>query len=495
MLVLTNPVRLYGKKVITDLISRRGAPDQYTTPFYGMESVFLKWSGYKDVSELPATLDYICELEPDFNADNSQPLQHSLDEFDPIKYAEEEAGERLPMYKATESDPNNFRVYYRRLEDINEEYLKNYIGYIAYRMCYQAKNSRSIGGLNRLHQVQPTLVDVNEDEESELADTVVFDNTDRITEAEIEYANDHLGYTLKRLHNLSKQIGIHIISYIGAYLRAKAMNDKKRQSGSIKRLTSNDVITCGVYLCDGHGNATKRIEVKNKNKHAIDAYNWIMGLDNTYSAYIKDYYSLLHYCDVLSIDLINDDTLPSIGSDIVDKLIIKTVTPNKQYNEQIFKALKDNNPTIVKKTNELSDIIEATVSLVDEACSDENANNVFYNIVNQYVNYTPEDARALGVNLYVGVMRMMYPTFNVDPAKISWREGYLHYSEELVILDACYINPKETYEENRFLISELGVVVKLSTVGKLLYMFTRNALSNLYKINHPSDDNKFDTWC
>ena len=84
MLVLTNPVRLYGKKVITDLISRRGAPDQYTTPFYGMESVFLKWAGYKDVSELPATLDYICELEPDFNADNSQPLQHSLDEFDPI---------------------------------------------------------------------------------------------------------------------------------------------------------------------------------------------------------------------------------------------------------------------------------------------------------------------------------------------------------------------------------------------------------------------------
>ena len=487
MLLLTNPYHLYGKKVIVDLLSRSGAPGPNNTIYYGMEHLFTKYAGIKDTSELLASLDYYFDTEDDFNADKVQPKQFRLEEFNETEYEEEEKDERGEPYSTLKDDPKTFDGYYRRLEDIHSEYIVRYVSNIIYRCAYQGNSSRSISGLRKKHIIQPTLVDVNDDEETEYADTVTYENVDRYSDAEIEYAKDNLNYTLKRLHNLSKYMGVHMLSYISAYERAKDYNIRRRLSGSTKTLTSNDVIAQGVYLCDKNGNFTKRVEIKNKNKHAVEAFEWIKGNNENLSAYIKDYHDLLYYCDVLSIDIINDTELYKIGSSTISQLVVKTVTPNNQYNDQIFKALKANNNTLVESNQlTLEDIIENTVNLVDEACEIDNSKNVFYNITHHNTPYTIDDLHKSGIKLFVNIANYLGMDLDFSGGNFSWKDGYLHYQENLVILDTDLLKADTHFKLNKFIISELGYAIKLTDDDKLIYMSAEVGLYNFNQMTNPN---------
>lgn len=492
MILLTVPIRLYGQNVIVDLVSRSSAPGPKNFPFFGMESLYNKWSGNVQ-NDIEVSAEYIFANCEDFDADHVQPVQVSDVEFDENSYDLEEKGEYVPQYSTMTDDPHTFNKYLRRLEDINVVYLERYLGNIVFRMCYQSGSTKSIAAIKAKHTVQPTLVD-DDDDVTELADIQLEEIHDDWSDKDRQNALRELPYVLKRLHTLSIYMGVHILSYISAYTKAKDRNFRMRTSGSQKTLTSNDVILQGVYLADKYGNAVKQVEVKNKNKKAVQAFEWITKRTPVYSAYLQDYYDYMHYCDVLNIDILNDD-MSKYGFVFAQGLVVTTVTRNSQFNNQIFESLRLNSTTVPEEPDSSLDIVENTMSLVLEAFERE-SNSLFYNAAQGNLTVPISSLRADGIKLFVNVMTHgeKNPPDLLN-CKLEWIDGYLYYDGKLVILDTKYTHPT-SYVIHSFIISEIGVAIMLSDKDIFNYLPCAMALSNFsnYYLQHITDKRTISDW-
>lgn len=483
MIVLTNQILLYGKKVITDLATRVG-PSTVDSYSYGLGMQYQVRAMWTE-PDTEVNIEMLFNEQADFNADTKQP--HLPEgEYDADVEAEEYSVG--PKFNPAQ-DSTDFDGYYRRLEDIAPEYLEAYIGNLVYTIC------RRNGGLRAYrakHMEQPVLISQGDTEDyTELADLQLLkDERDWPLESK-QTALQRLPYVLKRLHNLSRYVGIHMLSYIVSYLKARDRNENLRSIGSQKVLKKNSVIDEGVYLCDKAGDIKKKVLVQNKNKRAEEAFDWITGVSSNYQAYYQDYLDLVAYIDILNID-INEDDFTSYQSSFMDKLIVTIVTPNVQYDKQIYNAIlnNDSNP-VVQEEDE--DPILCTISTFSQIRAlDENLQ--FYDSKRNYFTeqFILEKAKALHY-----VYNLMYLDKSVDKNAYRWNNGYLFHNNELVIISANCLSEPDTsvFLDDRCLIHESGYCVQISTQLNLFAMQIFDAYENLQnKIRPKDEDFKYNRW-
>lgn len=475
MLVITNPVQLYGKKVITDIALRVGEHNKDNFSYGpGMRHVLSKF--WKDSEDTSSILEEHFEAQKDFDCDVIKSSM-SADDVDDGNEEEDTFAQYDPA-----KDPVDFKEYNRRLEDIAPKYIEDYLGNVIYNICY---HDSTLKRYQKKHQVQPCLIGDGDDGDdfTELAD-LQLEEKDEWSLGQKQNAQRNLSYVIKRLHNMSRLSKVHMLSYIAAYERAKIVIDKNHTSGGSRSLSDNVVISQGVYLCDQYGNITKKVSVENKNKRAKGMFDWIVGRECEFSAYYPDYLNFIHYCTVLDINIVDDD-MTKYQASFVDNLTVTTVTPNRQYVPAVYQALKEN-AVNVEPSRPVVDIIQNTVESFKQLCStNQNIRNAIYQFTDAerrvYLNYAT----------YIYSYYMYSQTQQaLSPSKYSWNNGFLHYDGNLVILPANWLGASKRTQlpDNRAIISELGYVIALSSTEDVYFLSIDNAYSNVKNISTYHDD-------
>ena len=484
MIVLTTDIDLYGRKVITDLALRTGMSTKNDFS-YGLGCNYVVNKYWHDTEDTSANLEDLLEKQTDFDADVVQPC---FSEEDYPENRQDGDAEDISANTARYNprrDPINFDGYYRRLEDIAHPYLEAYIGNIIYNICY---TKTGVKKFNKQHVIQPTLSysDDDDDDFTELCDLQVEVNDDWSLETK-QRASQNLPYVIKRLHNMSCYTKVHMLSYISAYIRAKNKLTRDLQTGSSRQLKANDVIREGVYLCNEFGAITKQVKVENKNKRAQNMFTWITGNDSHYQSYYMDFQNYVHYCEVLNIDIVTDD-MTKYGPDFVRGLIVTIVTPNAQYNKQVFNALQQTSQSV--KEEETVNPISNTITSFEQVCvTDAKFADVISKCNDTLIRTNKEYSETL-LNLYY----MYYLQSAMSLQKVTWVNGWLCYDGKLQVFP-CNCVSKEGYYSEQFIVNELGYCVQLTADIDLFYMTTNNALDNiLNKLINKDTDYKYNDW-
>lgn len=481
MIILTNPISLYGKKVVVDLATRSGEAkeDDYSCTL-GLNYVVNKyWSG----EDTEASIEMLFADQTDFNADIVQPHMND-DEYSDV--IEQEEYNKVARYNPA-VDKTDFDKYFRRLEDIAWQYLEKYVSNLVFTVC---KYNGGAKAFEALHREQPTLVSNDDSEEfTELADLQLYGNENDWSPDVKQTAITKLPYVLKRLHNLSCYCGVHMISFIVAYLKAKERNMNARISGSQKSLKKNAVISEGVYLCNEYGDITKKVTVQSKNVKAAKMFDWIIGMDKDFKAYYQDYLNFVHYCNVLNVDLLNDD-MTKYASEFMSKLVVTTVTPNNQYDKQVYEAiLRNSSVTEVPVVRTFEETLLNTFNTFNQICS-TNANIQSYVQRHDYITSKQNMDMAMSIyNLY----SIIYLKQATDSTKYSWENGYLYYDDTIAVVTASFLGEAD-YDEV-CVISELGYCVQLTESLGVYVMVLRNALNNITnKVVNKDPDYRYESW-
>jgi len=471
MLIINNPIRLYGRKVVTDLALRSGSvtANSFSNSTGLAVMVDKMWS-----EPTFASKEAMFQQQVDFDADKIQP---HYKEYDYAKEIEEYEYEE-PYNPAV--DKTDFDRYYRRLEDIDGEYLEKYVSNLVYTIC---RRSGGVKEFNYQHAVAPTIYDVEDNTASELADLETDGQKDAWSESAINEALTNLPYVLKRFNNLSRLTGIHILSFVCSYMLAREENKQLQQAGSTKLLKRNAVISKNVWACDKLGNATHRVEVSNKNQHAYFVFDWIEGNIDKYQAYREDVINFMHYARVLNLDI--TENMERYGTEFLSKLAVVTLTPNTQYNPDFYNALLTGGSVASMIS---STAIQDTVSLFSELCTTDDM------LIKVQANYT-----VIKQQQHLIKARELYCAYalsqgeTVNPETLEFFNGYLHRDGKLVTVSSS-IYGNTIFKDTRCLISELGFLVHVTTTITThllsIYLAYDNMLAKLGKLV----DHKIESW-
>lgn len=470
MLIMTNLIQLYGRKVVTDLALRSGLANAKSySPNQGLAPLVDKlWS-----EPTFASKEALFEKQVDFDADVIQPHLDVYDTDEEAEYAKE-----------TRYDPAvdklDFNKYYRRLEDIADEYIETYVGNLVYTIC---RLSGGVKSFNYSHAIAPTLRDLEDGSAIELADLELDYSKNEWSDSEVKKALSQLPYVLRRFLNLSCYTGIHVLSFVCSYLIAKEKNRLARQSGSVKTLKKNAVISENVWACDSIGNATKKIEVSNKNLKAYELFDWMEGTLNKYPAYQDDVTNFIHYVKVLNLDITED--MSKYGSDFIRGLTVVTLTPNSQYNQNVFNALAQGTPVYTPVTDKVTSTITRFNELVI-------SNDVISKVAEGFDYNQRVRNFELAKSLHYGYMMALGKIgekFNYE-----FYEGFLHCNGELAII-GCGMISNTAFSDGRVLISELGYCVAVSDSLVLDLMTLSNAKDNmLIKVTRNTEESLEGWW-
>lgn len=459
---------------MTDLALRSGSatPNDFSR-YKGLNNIVKQYY----TGDTLASLEYLFQRQKDFDADACQPHTDVLGDYNKDEEREEY---EIGTYYNPNVDKTTFSDYFRRIEDIRIEYLEDYLANLVFTV-FQRSGSGGVLEYNANHYIQPTLYSAEDDSVTELADLQLQCDPQSYSEAMKAKALDKLPYVIKRLSNLSRHCGIHMLSMIPAYIRAKKENAKRQQAGSSMVLKKNAVIAKGVYKCNPDGTIGTKIDVSNKNKRASDMFDWLHGLSNNYPSYKEDYLNFVKYCEILNIDLINDD-FTKYDKKFVDTLVVTTLTPNHQYNKAVFDAIRDSG---LERNND-SDLCLETMEGFRELLM---SNEVLQNVVNKHNKITAEKNFKLATELHYFSSIMLTKEGIPEASKYKWSNGFLYYDNKLVVLDTNLIS-NVNYIDPRFIISELGFCVHVDNNVAMDCMSVYIASDNMKHkyINHtPSE--------
>ena len=421
-----------------------------------------------------ASKEAMFQDQVDFDADIIQP---HFTEYDYDKEVEEYEQE-TPYNPAV--DKTDFDRYYRRLEDISMEYLEKYVCNLVYTIC---RLSGGVKAFNYKHATAPTLLDVEDGTATELAELETDISRDAWPESVINEAYTKLPYVLKRLNNLSRYSGIHMISFVSSYIIARDKNARARQAGSTKLLKRNAVISENVWACDNMGNATHKVEISNKNLRAYEMFDWIEGEVDKYQAYKEDVTNYMHYVKVLNIDITHD--MEKYGTEFLNKLTVTTLTPNTQYNPDIYNALLSGG-NIIDTTK--VDAVASTMDRFKELCvSDDMLSRVLneFDAVRQQKHFETAKKLYSAYCLSHGEM--------CSNALFEFYDGYLYYNGDLAIMSSSFIS-NAVFVDDRCLISELGYLVHVTDNLAVHLMTVYCADENLMAKIRRDHEHKANDW-
>lgn len=473
MLILTEPVRLYGKFVISDLATRVSlANNSSPSPYEGMRYTVNKlWPN--GTSSTEADIELLFNSQPDFDADMMQPQNTAEDGDLEELYDEEDDCAKYNPYV----DTYPLVRYYRRLEDIDRFYIQKYVANTVYSI--QMRNNNGLRAYNYRNAEQVTLFNNSDDGDSfeELADLQLDVDVNEWSPEIKQEAAERLPYVIKRLHTLSCYCSIHMLSFISAYIKAKEENAVKRANGSTMTLKINAVLDKGVYRCDRDGYIQKQLDAKNRNKHAADMFDWINGNSSSYESYIIDYKNYVHYCDVLGIDIINDN-MRKYDARFVKNLTVSVVTPNTQYDKQVFSVLCAGGNTALPKTAEIDPIANTCDLFLELSKSNEWLSKGIETVSTSAVKEIDSLLYQFlfNYNKLVSKLQPGSPFFNV--MDVSFETSYASYNDNFYFLDSVFLG-KENFADRRCLLSNTGYLIMLSHYDLLDVMTISDALENV----------------
>ncbi len=414
----------------------------------------------------------IVSTMPDFDADKVQPtcpVSADDDEFDEELEEAEYTRPYSPM-----GDDETFDRYRRRLESVHRRYLIKYMCEALYAAVkYRDSVVRETAST---YSVQHTLVDAEDGSaisESELELDV--DEADW-SQREIGNAMKKLPYVLKRLHNLSILLHVHMLSMISAYNRAEQIYSGRRAIGYTRVTKVNDVVEQGVYLCDDFGNPTYQPAKSAKNLRVANAFRWLMNEIPDYPTYHVDVDNFLHYVDVLNIDILNDD-MSKYDADFMSSLIVTTVTPAYQYDPSVYNALMGNGKT---HSDNKSDKLDSTIALYRELCV------TLPDLKAKASTPMPKSRLFTMQHWAIQIAQAFYQTMGVNTsyAKYKFIDGFLTYAGDICVIGTSVFLDAESPQYQKCptcIISDLGYMIGLSQSMVLYGILIDNAYSNYHR--------------
>lgn len=320
------------RSILQDVLMR--SPGDFTGSFTGK-------NGCKDILEQQLgknktdyTLEQILAGVADFNADKMKPTDECMD-------MELTAEERTD--------------YYRRLEDISDEWIRTYavqaiIGFKLHRnekARIDKENAVDIGGY-----VDEETGDIIS--KSELEEAPMMFTTEEIREAQIQ-----LPYLLKILQMGSEEYGAHLLSFIIAMEKAYGgMSDKKYH------MTPKDFTNIGVYRVDNRGYLGTLFDIKentytyNPNRGFRAAVAWTKQTfrgNSQSDIYYDAYRKLLQVAEILEIDLSKENPR-NYDKDFIENAVCLYMPSNEEF----IKARGFGNKTVMSflEKESFSDIIK-----------------------------------------------------------------------------------------------------------------------------------------
>lgn len=503
MFIFPNPVGLYCNKVITDVQGRNG----YTTSplsfscLPGRRHKVLQYLSYDRTTT--AILDDLFNGQADYDADVDQPMigakfENAFELYDRAKGDDDHKSRSVvydPAVNNVDWSPdssenlNKSRGYFRRLEDIYNEYILTYIDNLVLSIRL---HSDSLKSYKANHQDQFAIMTSGDDGDGYLvpSDMLMDIVRDGYSDEQIEEARTNITYVMRRLHNMSRLYGIHMISFAVAFMRADAEKRAKRESGSTTSyLKWTDVTRYGVYYSDNMGNAKKRIYKESRSEKAQGAFDWAIGAWQVYPGYLKDFFNFQYYLEVLDIDLTSD--FQNIGFDYIMSLNILKVTPNTQYESLVYDSIihdpKDRYNIVERNSDNIMDSFMEHWYITMQESED---------LAQRSDSMNADGYRNMIANIFK-LLLALYP--NLNPTDCKFKDGWLYNGNDLVIVDYLAIDPpsKTDYVSiyRSCLISELALIVRVTDDPHIIAMDTTGAYINYCnKLSGIRDKSEYQEW-
>ena len=471
MILTTNKINIAAKKLISDIGGRNGlATSDSLTTLDGCLDTVRSYLGITYKGDIP--VEALLEQCDDFDADKKKPYLFTPEEEYDASLAETV---EVPTFNPS-TDPTDFKGYARRIEDIRPEDLIKYIE----NLCVTLKvKSGALSRHNKENQLQRALM-FDGDNGLEIVENadMVSDAHERVSQREQAIARDRISYVVKRLHNLSRLSGVHVLSAVQAYYKAR----QKWYNETVARTTTralhqNAIWDMGIWLADKEGNRSRTVPHTTKNPKIIAILAFLLREDNNFKSYRSDVDDLLTYVDVLNIDMVDDDW-SEYDSEFFKRLIVTTATPNKQYDREVDLALRTNATNMdVYKDNEvltrLVDMFRMALTTTDVGKQIESGATS----IQLQSNFT---STMRFVNKYYSIyyQRFVYST------DVSWINGLLAIDGQVVYFLRTAVdqpkNPKDRIGTGVLcVVHELGYVLQVADELQLYLMHVNEAEDNL----------------
>ena len=446
-------------------------------------------SNYFKRVERQANIPFFYEQQGDFDADAVKPTEvdedyiDDLDSEEEMNYVRNLSGENVGarVFDPYTDTIEKFDVYERHLEDIHPAYVYKYLENLKYSIVTYKQHG--VLEHNANHKLQNCLYDEENEHAISQADLLMLNGSESHTEAELSYAESRLPYVLKRLNNLSILMGVHMLSYISAYIRAESEYNVMRSNGSKSAFKYTNVINAGFYMCDSAGNPTKLATISMKNPKTSEVFSWYIGDSNKWRAYWKDVTNYITYANLLNIDIINDD-MSKYDCKFFKKLKVTMLTPDSQYNPEVYNRLLKGN---VKPTQQ-DDIL--------------NAINAFRDLVNTNADMRSRsfDMDEHNRNVLKSYLIMLYVRYRntqrlqTNPDKLAFTDGVLCYDNSVArIPSAFFMSQKD--KSRPCIMHELGYFISLDTSNGVEYIESHKAYNNyVTKNDQYADRRSYDSW-
>lgn len=341
MIIHTGGLPNPAKKMIVDLISRCGSPDEESlSPYDGMRDM-LREQHFRTSWSL---IIKMLERRQDYNVQAQQPL--------PGKYV-----------KRT----NRNGEYLFRLEDIDESWIRKYIENVLIGL-----KKDDLGGIREYNQ-QNSYAPIFLDEDGGFIDSSeVFIEKEKYSPHEVAYAKSKLPYLLKRLYDKSLELGVSVISLMQAYEKAKHINKSTADP------KPKAILSVGVLRMDDTGHITGYLpDSANSGRSFPRARAWIRG-DNK-DAHFYDAIEFMRVCEVLGIDFLSIDPM-DFQAEQIAKLTATYLQSSRErsggprkYNLGVLHAVSQIGMSEYQirppETVSLRDCIRNTVQLISETDS------------------------------------------------------------------------------------------------------------------------------
>ena len=273
-----------------------------------------------DKAGYEGSLAAIFRMQPDYDADKQRPYWGEREDDDDGENIHHESREYVE-YGEVEAE------YPRRLEDIDITHVIAYLKSVSFGVRYNASNS-----VNSYRRANPTtkILVGNDDEMVEEKELLLDTDNSEYSEFEIQEAKAKVPYLIKRMYDKSMELGVHLISLIIAYERAKAKvyaTNYKRKRDIL--VMPRHYLAEGVYSMNGDGTIGYRYD-ENANSGGNREFDRGKAWLNTDSESRRDASELIHCYEIMGIDIRDED--PKIYTkDLVNRMVVSYVTSNVDY--------------------------------------------------------------------------------------------------------------------------------------------------------------------
>lgn len=463
-------VPILTKKLIVELALRSGSPtSESPSPYKGLLSLtFQRMEAIKSYGiEFEGSLYELLNTQEDFNADLKCP---TFEEYTGTEYQEET---KPRMYLPSSGIPAD---YARRLEDIDSSWVISYVDNILYAIINNSTHSIKEYGKN--HQLVRMMSD--EEDDSVVSETeLVLAHSNDFSPEEIAKAKEKIPYLLRRLHDKSKQLRIHVISLLIAYEKAKRYVDiQNRRSRRRKiQVAPRHLLMFGVYKMNPDGSIGPVLgdDANNREESFKLAKAWLFQYEGYQDEYNQDAINLLHYYDVMGIDITKED--PSVYQEnYISQLTVLYITSNREYvmrkrtgfHREVFEALKRlplesfENETIVEEVDDYA-IVDNTMHIYNDSVFIDTSYRDSLDDAGNGESYELNK----NITMLIAYYNIIFSTL-IDTTKMITQDGFLFSDLETpFMLDISAILGDEEDDtfvgsESLALLHETGYLVRLS---------------------------------